>query len=316
MSKPFKFRHVNEIAGAFVACIVIVVIVGIVLAGRAQKWFERAHHITVELPHEGAFGLKAGAEVHMMGTLVGHVDDITIDPISGQMTAQTSISPRFARFIRSGNDTPGSASTAIIRIPPVLADPYLEITRGTSGSPVPNKGELIAVPETGASDAINQTVLEVRTRLLPAVESALNEYKGLAADLRDPQGPVHQTLMRLDQLTTNLQKSTAELPSITHSVALQAEKMPAMVDQTAVVVGEIQKALKDLQHTTAQLPAIMTSLRHTVDSLPDVMVQTQQTLIELQKLIRGMQELPFIRDNVEQTPQNTILQPTDVGGPP
>jgi phospholipid/cholesterol/gamma-HCH transport system substrate-binding protein len=316
MSKPFKFRHVNEIAGAFLACIVIVLIVGVVLAGRAQRWFERAQHIIVELPHEGAFGLRAGAEVHMMGTLVGQVDDITIDPDTGQMTAQTSISPRFAKFILIGNGTPNSASQAIIRIPPVLVDPYLEITRGTSGSPIPNKGALIAIPETGASDAINQTLVEVRTRLLPAMESTLDEYKAVADDLRNPNGPVHQTLAHLDHLTADLQQTAVELPKIAHSASMQMDKMPAMLDQTTAVMSEAEKSLKNLQQTTAQLPAVVASLKQTVDALPDVMVHTQQTLIELQKLIRGMQELPFIRENVEHAQPNTTLQPADVGGPP
>src|SRR5665213_2948857 len=111
MSKPFKFRHVNEIAGAFVGIIVLVLVVGIILAAHAQKWFRDVTDITIEMP-EGASGVKDGAEVHMMGTTVGTVNDVQPDE-NGNMSAHLQIDTKFAKFIHTKD-------RAIIHVPLAL----------------------------------------------------------------------------------------------------------------------------------------------------------------------------------------------------
>ena len=50
MAPPFKFRYVNEIAGFFVLVVVLLFAAGIVLAGRAQGWFEKEHSVSFFLP--------------------------------------------------------------------------------------------------------------------------------------------------------------------------------------------------------------------------------------------------------------------------
>ena len=73
MNKPFKFRYVNEIVGVFVLVVVAALIVGIILAGRAQEWFVPVHHLVLDFPEEGSLGLQKGAEVQILGTPVGVV---------------------------------------------------------------------------------------------------------------------------------------------------------------------------------------------------------------------------------------------------
>ena len=38
MTKPFKFRYVNEIAGAFVLVVILALLGGVLVAARAQRW--------------------------------------------------------------------------------------------------------------------------------------------------------------------------------------------------------------------------------------------------------------------------------------
>lgn len=38
-TKPFKFRYVNELAGAFVLIAFLFIVGSIILAGQAQEWF-------------------------------------------------------------------------------------------------------------------------------------------------------------------------------------------------------------------------------------------------------------------------------------
>ena len=216
---------------------------------------------------------------------------------------------------------------------------------------------MIAQAETDASDALNKTLADVQTKILPAAQHMIDEYAGVATDWRNPKGSVQaafdniamaagnlsrtdgvvgrittdkkladqlvETLAKLSSTAddiraglSNLRETTAELPKLARNVSAGTEQLPAILERTQGVMLEAQKSLADLQKSTAQLPATVTSLRQAVDQLPDVMAHTQQTLVEVQKLVRGMQGLPFVRDNIEQTaPAGAALRPGDVGGP-
>ena len=113
MAKPFKFRYVNHIAGAFAALIFAVLIAGFVLAAHAQKWFEPVETLTFKLPHEGTYGIKSGAEIHMLGTTVGAVDKVTIDT-NGNMAAIV---------INTGTAFDVTATNAKVAVPTGLTAP-------------------------------------------------------------------------------------------------------------------------------------------------------------------------------------------------
>jgi ABC-type transporter Mla subunit MlaD len=346
MAKPFKFRYVNQIAGTFVGAIALVVLVSLVLVGRAQKWFSQVQPVMVLLPPDGSFGLKVGGEVRMMGVTVGAVD--RIDPPSdekGQMKMTVHVDPRFAKFIRLGSGTGPDASRAIIHIPLGIGDPFLEFTRG-QGVPLPKRPtepSLSAVPESGVGEAITQTVSDVRTRTLPAVQALVEQYTQLAAELRSQQGPVQHTLAHIDQLTANLERTDTVLGQLTadktlalqlntaiarlsssadelHGVLADLQKtsgaFPAMADQSRDVMAQASGAIVNVRDSTAQLPAVMASLKQTVDTLPGVMAHTQQSLVEIERLVKGMEALPLIRDHVDATAGSGTLRPSDVGDAP
>ena len=76
MSKPFKFRYVIEIVGAFVLIVVLALIAGIIIAARAQGWFVPEHDLMIRFPEEGSLGLQKGSEVQVLGTPAGSIKEI------------------------------------------------------------------------------------------------------------------------------------------------------------------------------------------------------------------------------------------------
>ncbi|HSV15690.1 MAG TPA: MlaD family protein, partial [Tepidisphaeraceae bacterium] len=153
MPKPYKFRYVNQIAGAFAGFILLILVVGLVLVARAQKWFEPVRHVTVRMPSEGCYGLKAGGDVRIMGAVVGAIDSIEIQPKTGLMVASVHVRPDFAEFIRLGT----ADVKAIIHVPIGFADPYLEILNAKAfATEVTPKGLVVAEHEADASEAFNR----------------------------------------------------------------------------------------------------------------------------------------------------------------
>ena len=80
MEERFKFRHVNAITGTFVLVVVAVLIAALVFAGRSQRWFIGNVTLRIVLPEAGAAGIRQGSEVYFLGTLMGTVSDVIVDP--------------------------------------------------------------------------------------------------------------------------------------------------------------------------------------------------------------------------------------------
>src|ERR1700756_1173728 len=100
MEERTTFRHVHAITGTFVLAVAGVIVAIIVLAGLNQRWFIRNVTLQIVLPESGAAGIRQGSEVYFLGTLVGGVIDVRIDP-NGRMAARTYIRPDFFRFMDS-----------------------------------------------------------------------------------------------------------------------------------------------------------------------------------------------------------------------
>ncbi len=292
MAKPFKFRYVNHIAGAFAAAVVIVVIAGFILAAHAQKWFQPVNKITFNLPPEGFYGIKSGAEIHMLGTTVGAVDDVHIDE-NGNMTAAGYTTSKFFKYICTD-------SVAIIHIPVALSDPFIEITRGHA-TPLTEKDFLTARPEVGAGDQLSQMIQDFRNQTVPKINSLIDQFGTLANQFLDPKGPTQTLLANLNKVGTRLQTDD--------NIAGRILNDKQLSDNLAQTVVKLNASVDTIGSTVA-------SLRKTTDALPDTIIQLQQTLVEVQKLVHGLEGLPLVREHVDQNATQQNLRPSDIGGSP
>ncbi len=315
MSKPFKFRYVNEIAGGFAAVVVLVLVIGVVLAARAQKWFERVDRYTIELPVEGSFGLKNGADVRMMGTTVGTVDAINPPSDDGsRMTARIHVDGVWAKYIRKGikdaNGQVADLSKVIIRVPIALADPYIDITRG-KGEAFPQGAILSSEPETGATDAINQTLVDVRTHTIPAIERLLKEYTGFASDLRSPGSSFQQALAKIDMATARLQQNDNMVGRLLTDKQV-ADNLTQTMTKLADSAEGIRVTIDSLQKTAAEFPKIATSASNQVDKLPAMVEQTRAMMADVDKAVKDLQQTTSQLPGVVLSLKQAIDQLPDV----
>lgn len=301
MAKPFKFRYVNEIAGGFVLLVALLLVAGVIVAGRAQRWFEPVHKIKLDFPPEGSLGLQKGAEVHILGTRVGTLDDIDVAD-DGSMSGRISVRGDFIRFVRAD-------SMAIARKKfGIAGDAYVEITKG-KGAELPEGQPLMCLKDTELLESVQQVVQRVEDVTLPTIEQlrkAAEEYTALAADLRNPEGNLQQLLGHLAKISEGLEKG--------EGTAGQLLRDPSLANELRQITAKINDSLAEVKKILSDIEASTDVVRGEVQDLPGVVLQTRETMQETEKLITALQNHWLLRGSVEKTEPSRLIPPKEVGG--
>ncbi|HMP73809.1 MAG TPA: MlaD family protein [Kiritimatiellia bacterium] len=298
-AKPFKFRYVNEIVGGFVLLVGLAVIATIVIAGRAQEWFVPVHRVAMDFPPEGSLGLQIGSEVQILGTTVGRVRRIAIDE-EGFMTGEFTVKGDFIQFVRTDSDV------IVKRRFGIAGDSFIDISKG-SGPLLPEGAAVVVSRDTEVTEVIERILAELESRTLPLLDKALElleEYRGLAADLRDPEQPIQQMLENLNSIVAALERGEGPAGQL-----LRDEEMAAKFQEMA---DRVQAILDDVQATTARLPSMAASVEGEMRQLPGTVLQAQDTLRETERLIEGVQRHWIIRRHIPQSEPVAILPTASV----
>src|SRR5580765_4947755 len=102
-----RLRHTDEFVGFLVLLTVAALIFSILEVGVLDKWFQPTSTLRILFPASGVGGLVSGADVEMLGTHVGTVRRIIIEP-SRRIYAVADIDDQASAIIPRD-------STAIIR---------------------------------------------------------------------------------------------------------------------------------------------------------------------------------------------------------
>ncbi len=349
MPKPLKLRKVNEIVGFFIILSAALVIAAILLGPRTQRWFTPSQKISIHLPAAGSLGLRRGADVLILGSVVGSVDDIIVTD-AGEMEAAVSIRGNFIRFVR--ND-----SMAIIRKPLGIGDASIEITRGFGAAMPSNAASLESMADKAPTEMVQETLAAFRGEALPAIKEArgaIAEYAKLATELRGQQAGVHDLLEHanrlaaaveqgqglaamllsdpkppaelraalpkinasLDELQAALadtRKVTDRLSDTTAILTPQMKRLPEIADNLDVFVKNMRTTSEDVRKTAAKLPELEKSARQAIDSVPTLILQVEETSRQIQRLTEAVQRNWLVRGYMDQAPPQTRIDPNRVG---
>jgi phospholipid/cholesterol/gamma-HCH transport system substrate-binding protein len=301
MEERFKFRHVHAITGTFVLLVIGVLIAVLVLAGRSQRWFIGNVTLRIILPEGGAAGIRQGSEVYFLGTLMGTVSDVSVDP-AGRMEAQVNIRRDFFLFVRA------DSSAVVKRKFGVVGDAYFEITRG-HGQTLPEKNASIICNDQLPS-ALESAVEEIRREAVPALKklsAGLEAWTRLGTNLITSRERLDQLILRADSIVADLQqgKGTAGKlltdPSAADELKTLLVKANRSMDDLQVTLDHLQKASGNLEVASTHLPAISDVLGKETQDLPGLVWQTQTAMRELERLIEAMQRHWILRKYVNRT---------------
>ncbi len=301
MEERFKFRHVNAITGTFVLIVLAVLIAAVVFSGRSQRWFIGNVTLRIILPEAGAAGIRQGSEVYFLGTLMGTVSDVIVDP-TGRMEARANIRSDFFLFVRA------DSSAVVKKKFGVAGDSYFEVTRGV-GQPLPEKGASIVCKEQ-LPNAIEAAVEQVRVEALLAfkrMNAGLDTWTALGSNLITTRDRVDQLLARADSIVAGLQHGKGTVGSLLTDSSASDELKNVLVkanramDELQVTATNLQHAIVNVRLASTNLPAISEAIGNEAKELPGLVLQTQTWMRELERLTEAMQRHWLLRKLVNKT---------------
>jgi ABC-type transporter Mla subunit MlaD len=294
MPRAFKVRQGNQVVGLFVMLAVAIVAAAAVMGPRTQRWFTPTRTLAIQLPPEGALGLRKGADVQILGSVVGTVDDIIVTD-KGEMEAEISVRGNFINFVRKD-------SFAIIRKPLGIGDASIEITRGR-GEALPVRGAVLtSVADKAPTQMMEETLTAFRNEAVPAIKEArgaISEYTKLASELRGEQKNVEQLLEHLNHLGNTLEHGQG-LASVLFNDPGPTRELRAALPKINASLEDLQMTLRGARSVTERLPELEKSAKKAVDSVPGLVLQVQETSRQIQRLTEALQRNWLVRGTMDQ----------------
>ena len=310
-------RNTDEWVGLLVLASIALFIAAALHAGLLSDWFRPTVELRVILPESGSLGLSSGADVQLLGTRVGAVRRVVVDP--DRMYAEAQLDAQAAAFIRRD-------SGAVVRKQfGVAGAAFLDISRGT-GAPLDWQFAVIdAVAERDPTENIGAMVDEVKQKLAPVLDDAGRTMRALAETAQgisegrgnigrlvkdeDLANQLTQTVANLKAATDRLDATLTQVQGLVTSVAAP-NGVPALLRRADDALASVQKATRDLAGASPQLPAITRNVAGGTANLPALLTQTQQSMAELEKTLNQLRHTWPLSGSA--APEARRLSPADV----
>ena len=272
----FQNRYADEWVGLLVLAAIVMFAVAVVEAGFLRQWLTPEKKLHFILPESGVAGLAIGDDIEVMGVHAGEIRRLKLNE-TGRMYAEGDLDPQFANFIRQD-------STAVIRHRLIVAGAsYIELGRG-KGKPLDwDYAVLQATVEANPADVITQTVMDLRSKLVPAmnnVQLITAQVNDMMTDMRKGQGTIGGLLVKDDVLDkanaalAHLDAVIADLRPIEKQVGGVMTKVDGTMDNARAATAGLRQSMPQIQQTishantaTAQLPALLAQAEASASSL-------------------------------------------------
>jgi phospholipid/cholesterol/gamma-HCH transport system substrate-binding protein len=184
------------------------------------KSFSTKYSLITYLPEVA--GLQSGAPVDLDGLNVGNVESLSLTPHpedrAHSITAVLRVEKKYQDQIRSD-------SAASLETQGLLGDRYVTISRGLTGTVIPNNGVLPTKEASGMNEVIAesgdlmQTMNEVASDLRETIEGINRGNGSLGKFVKDPELYNHldATLQKVDAIADQIQRGQGTLGKLVTS---------------------------------------------------------------------------------------------------
>jgi phospholipid/cholesterol/gamma-HCH transport system substrate-binding protein len=310
-------RNTDEWVGLLVLASIALFIAAALHAGLLSDWFRPTVQLRVVLPESGSLGLSTGADVQLLGTRIGTVRRVFIDP--ERMYAEAQLDAQATAFIRRD-------SNAVVRKQfGVAGAAFLDISRG-AGAPLDWQFAVInAVTERDPTENIGTMVDELKQKLVPVLDDAGRTMHALAETTEgiseghgnigrlikdeDLANELTQTIANLKVATDRLDATLIQVQGLVTSTA-GPSGVPALLRRADDALASVQKATRDLAGASPQLPAITRNVAAGTADLPALLQQSQQSMAELEQTLNQLRHTWPLSNSA--APETRRLSPGDV----
>ncbi len=324
-----QIRHTDEWVGALVIAAVAVLLIAALQAGVLRDWFRPVEELRLVLPDTGVGGLEVGADIEILGTRAGRVEQIVLDP-DQQMYALAEIDEQASAFIRRD-------STAVIRRRfGVAGAAFVDISRGTGEAMDWSYAVIEAQTERAPTDSVSALIDETRQKIFPILDNAgrvtqslaeivgrINRGEGNIGRLLVDESIVRQTeavvgsargsIATLNTLLTQLQQTANDVNAITRS-ASGPEGVPAILARTEAALASLDRILGDIAPASRRMPSIAKNVEGSTANLPALLTQLQVTTKQLDDLALQLRNSWLLRGGGQgpQQQQQRQFSPSQV----
>jgi phospholipid/cholesterol/gamma-HCH transport system substrate-binding protein len=224
------------------------------------------YHITTYLPE--VEGVATGAPVRLDGVEIGNVQNIRLTPHPEDRMHNIELVLRIDKKFQSSVRTDSSASLITEGL---LGNRYVTISRGLTGTPIPNGGTI-----PGKEEAAMKAMVERGAELMENLGALSQDLRGIVDKVHNGQGSIgmfmndpafynhlNSTAAKLDAVATSIQHGEGTIGKLTSS-----DQLYNKVDATLGHVDDVIAAVEQQKGTIGKLvydPSMFDSAKSFMD---------------------------------------------------
>ena len=207
-----NYTKAEKSVGIFIIGTILLLLTTVVILGRGKDWF--AEEVIFYTSFKESYNLQVNAAVKLFKADIGKVQKISIG--EDNVNVELAILARYASRIRQD-------SVAVVDSPTFIGSEYISIIPGNASSPkIPIGGMIPSVEKKSIADVLKE--FEVEKTALLAVRT-IQELADLVAMVKDPQGPLLNTLAHIERTSRNLQ----QMPCLGIPICAQVRDRPILL---------------------------------------------------------------------------------------
>jgi len=258
--------------GLFVLAALVIVLVAIFFVTGGNILGPKYRLITY-LPE--VEGVQAGAPVDLDGVQIGSVQSVELTPHPQDrmhgIKLVLRVDRKYQEQIRSDSSDPSRSSTASLVTQGLLGDRYVTISRGLTGTAIPDNG---VVP--GVEEAAMKQMVERGAELMQNLGALSDDLRGIVDQVQKGNGTLgklmndpslynhlNETAGKLETVATSIQQGQGSLGKLVASDALYTK-----VDSAIGKADDVLGAVRDQKGTMGKLiydPAAYDSIKGFAD---------------------------------------------------
>ncbi len=251
-----EYRRREKIVGFFTLVILVLLFTTIVVIGRGKDWFRDT--VTYIAVFDETYNLKESAAVRYHNADIGKVKDISLAGDKVKVTLK--IFAEFSNRIRED-------SVASIQSPTLIGSEFVAIRPGDSKAPVlPEGAQLKTVQRKSVSDILEEFQVEKTAKMVVAAVQGISET---AQELRNPDGPLMQSLDNIHKTTIHIEQLTASMAAGKGTVG-SILKTRELIDAVLRQVGHVEEILGNVAAAAGKTPETIDLVNENLETFKNV----------------------------------------------